>query len=198
MTTGLYSQRVAACGCRGVPDGQHLPGCVEHHSREAPICGGCGYRAAVEEGRCGICGARQIPPAPAAPLLLSGAELEHPFGPGIESPDRLSWLRTATHGEFRLDLWDTGEHLSGGEAQLAYRLCLAEGARWILVFSDEGFEGAHAEEPDSDGTVAAILRFCSLRQGEADPLFFERFTARQIAFAEEHGEALALWAGELT
>lgn len=198
MRTALYSERIAACGCRGVPDGQHLPGCPEHQSREAPICSGCGYRAAIEEGRCGICGTARIPPAPTAPLLLSAAELEHPFGPGIESPDRLSWLRTATHGEFRLDLWDTGERPPGGEALLAYRLCFAEGTRWILVFSDEGFRGAHTEEPGSDATVAAILRFCSLRPGEADPVFFERFTAQQIAFAEQHGEALSLWASELT
>ncbi len=195
----LYSRRLAPCGCRGLPDGQHLAGCDRRRAAEAPECQRCGYRAATEGGRCAVCGTSReaVPPAPAAPMLLSDAELEHPFGPGIEAPERLHWLRTATHGEFRLDLWDSGERGPGGETELAYRLCVAEGARWILAFAGEGFAAPGATEPGSDAAVAAVVGFCSLRPGEADPDFLARYTERQLAFAREHGEALALWAEEL-
>jgi hypothetical protein len=130
-------------------------------------------------------------------MLLSDAELNHPFGPGIEAPERLHWLRTATHAEFRLDVWDTGERSGGGEAELAYRLCVADGGRWILAFAGEGFGSAAGADPSSGAALAAIVGFCAVRPGEAEPDFFSRYTARQLAFAEEHGEALALWSAEL-
>lgn len=193
-----YSRRRAACGCAGVPDGQHLPGCELHAAVWAPSCPACGYRSAIDDGRCGICGTRrEVPPAPAAPLLLSDAELEHPFGPGIEHPERLRWLRTAVHPRFRLDLWDGGEARAGGSVALAYRLCVAEGARWILVLSGEGIAGPAAGAIDPDRAVGTVLRLLAVRPGEADAADFDRYTPRQVAFAEEHGEGLALWAADL-
>jgi hypothetical protein len=196
--TLLYSQRLSACGCRGVPEGQHLPGCDRHRGAEAHECRRCGYRAATEGGCCAICGTLRdgIPPAPAAPMLLSGAELEHPFGPGIEAPERLHWLRTASNGEFRLDLWDTEGRAREVQADIAYRLCVSEGARWVLALSGEGFSAPPGHRLDSDVAVAALLRFLSPRPGEADPAHFERYSARQLAFVREHGEALLMWAAE--
>jgi hypothetical protein len=192
-----YSQRRSPCGCQGVPEGQHLPGCSQHRGEEAPRCERCGYRAATDEGRCAICGALRVDDAPAAPMLLSEAELEHPFGPGIERPERLTWLRTANHADFRVDLWDTGDRPPGGHVELAYRLCVADGARWVLVFSGEGFGAPPAHDLDSDAVLAAIVGFFSLRPGDTDADYFDRYTRSQLAFAEECGEELALWAAEL-
>jgi len=126
-------------------------------------------------------------------MLLSAAELEHPFGPGIESPERLIWLRTANHGDFRVDLWDTGAPPGEGHGELAYRLCVAEGARWILVFSGEGFSAPPAHDLDSDEVLAVIVGFLSLRPGDTDA----GYTRPQLTFAEEHGEELAEWASDL-
>jgi hypothetical protein len=53
---GLYAERLAWCGCRSLPDGQHVPSCPYDRASLAPVCAGCGYRAATEEGCCGICG----------------------------------------------------------------------------------------------------------------------------------------------
>lgn len=52
----LWSARIAPCGCRGVPDDQHVPGCPLNTATTAPRCENCGFRAATEGGRCGICG----------------------------------------------------------------------------------------------------------------------------------------------
>lgn len=71
-----YSRRRSPCGCQGVPEGQHLPGCSQHRGKEAPRCERCGFRAATDEGRCAICGALRVDDGPVAPTLLSVAELE--------------------------------------------------------------------------------------------------------------------------
>jgi hypothetical protein len=130
-------------------------------------------------------------------MLLSAAELEHPFGPGIESPERLTWLRTANHGDFRVDLWDTGAPPRGDSVELAYRLCVAEGARWILLFSGEGFSAPPAHGLDSDAALAAIVSFLSLRPGDTEAGYFDRYTRPQLTFAEARGEELAGWASDL-
>lgn len=60
-----YSERVAECGCRGVPDGQHIAGCRElkllgRKTPRALHCRSCNHLSAdvVSGGytRCGICG----------------------------------------------------------------------------------------------------------------------------------------------
>jgi len=130
-------------------------------------------------------------------MLLSDAELEHPFGPGIEAHEQLHWLRTASHRDFRVDLWDSGERQPDGPTELAYRLCVADGARWALIFSGEGFGVPPGYAPDSDETLAAVLGLLALRSGDADASYFDRYTERQLAFAEERGPGLASWAAEL-
>jgi hypothetical protein len=59
--TGLapYFQRTQPCGCRGVPDGQHLPGCEHSTTRPAAICGACGLRGVHLLNVCPHCGTPQ-------------------------------------------------------------------------------------------------------------------------------------------
>lgn len=53
----IYAQRVHACGCRGVPDGQHIPPCPYCATPEARRCEPCGMRTATDpDGACGRCG----------------------------------------------------------------------------------------------------------------------------------------------
>lgn len=54
--TVLYGERVAACGCWGIPEGHHVPGCPSSATPPAPLCDLCGYRARTEDGCCGTCG----------------------------------------------------------------------------------------------------------------------------------------------
>lgn len=193
-----YSQRSAPCGCAGVPEGQHLPGCSKCATPEAPRCERCGYRAQTDQGRCAICGTPRLPGPVKAPLnLLSTEELGHPFGPGIDRPERLELIRTTVREGIRIDLWDTGERPGDGHPQLAYRLCVAEGSRWVLVFAGEGFGASPAHDLDSDETMAAVVGYLSLRPGETEPSYFDHYTPRQLEFAEGRGDELALWAEEL-
>lgn len=57
---GVFATRVAGCGCRGLPTGQHMPGCSTGmgSATHALKCRSCGYRTATLPGRhCGLCGA---------------------------------------------------------------------------------------------------------------------------------------------
>ena len=55
--TAPYWNRVAPCGCRSVPDGQHVPPCAHCTTPEAKKCPVCGIRTATDaDGACGRCG----------------------------------------------------------------------------------------------------------------------------------------------
>lgn len=59
---GTYSEREQPCGCRGVPEGQHVATkCGDYPSTTRGVavareCLHCGYRSKTEHGRCAFCG----------------------------------------------------------------------------------------------------------------------------------------------
>lgn len=53
---GTYAEKIAACGCRGVPEGQHIVGCPQAMVEEATRCSACGFRTSTERDHCGLCG----------------------------------------------------------------------------------------------------------------------------------------------
>ncbi len=198
MSAEPYSQRRAPCGCRGVPDGQHLPGCAHSTTKPAPQCASCGRRARTEAGCCGICGAPREGNGEAPVCLLASAEeLERPFGPGLENAESLEWLRAEQRSGIRVDLWDTHNNRPNGQSQLAYRLCVAAGERWEVIFAGEDFGSSPRHAIDAEETLAALLGFLSLRPGDTEAEYFERYTPRQLEFALERGEELALWSNDL-
>lgn len=141
-------------------------------------------------------------------------ELDTPFGPGIENAGRLEWLRTETHGDFRVDLWNTGEEREG-KSQLAYRLCWLDKQRareiaeergevdlpndqvWEVVFAGERFYPGLSMSIDGDYALGTLIGFLSAKPGDVEDDFFKDYTERQLKFAEEHGEELSVWCADL-
>lgn len=76
---GTYGARVNECGCRSVPESQHVPGCTGNDTRSAPQCENCGYRGRWDHGVCPHCG------------FLSGCPARHPNKPGV-------WQTICEHG----------------------------------------------------------------------------------------------------
>lgn len=54
--TADYFNRVLPCGCRSVPDAQHLPGCPHNNTPDAMECTVCGLRSEARLGVCDHCG----------------------------------------------------------------------------------------------------------------------------------------------
>lgn len=102
-------------------------------------------------------------------------------------------LRTWRSGRFELELSDTGSADWRGKSRLAYEFRDAG----QLIFSGEDFCGSPLHADDSDETVAALLTFLSLRPGDTDRDYFDRYTPKQLDWARTHGEELSWLATEL-
>lgn len=148
-------------------------------------------------------------------------ELDMPIGAGLDNPDRLEWLRTDTHEDYRVDLWDTGETggtlrpLTYGRSKLAYRLCWLDTERareiaeandgsdttndqvWEIIFAGEDFSPSPLCGIDSDLALGALVGFLSAKPGDVERDYFRDYTERQLEFAEQHGEDLAIWCVDL-
>jgi len=92
---------------------------------------------------------------------------------------------------FGLTMWDTNKRDSMGKYVLGYRLTMGRPMAQIVVFQDQDFACSPLHAVDSDATVTALMGFLTLRPGDTDAEYFDAYSADQLAFAEEHAEALA-------
>lgn len=60
-----------------------------------------------------------------------------------------------------------------------------------LLFSGEDFGPAPMHCIDSDHAVEALMSFLTLRPGDTDEDYFKNYTPEQLAFCDEHAEALS-------
>lgn len=95
-------------------------------------------------------------------------------------------------GRFRLLLWDTYRR-EGKPAKdtLGYAFSRIGESEPIFVGEDYGCAPGHAI--DSDDAVRSLLGFLTLRPGDTDDEYFERYTEAQRAFAASDAEYLSLW-----
>lgn len=102
-------------------------------------------------------------------------------------------IRTFTQDSFRLDLWDTSRSDSDGKSILRYALYddtqpFGKG----IVFEGEDFHCSPLHAIDSDATVASILSFLSLQDGDTDAEYFDSYSADQLAWRDARAEDLQL------
>jgi len=159
--------------------------------------------------------------------FASSQSLDLPFGDGISNPDRLEWLGTWTRDDYMVETWDTQTTDGRGWPVLAFRFCILDRERvleltrangapdtmqdqmgdafgqelamlpvWEIVFTGEEFSPG-AAAGDDELTLANLLGFLSCKPGDTDAEFFKDYTPRQLEFATEHGEELAIWSADL-
>jgi hypothetical protein len=87
---------------------------------------------------------------------------------------------TAPGGKYSLWTWDTGRHDSRGQPYIRY----AFSRNRRDLFTGDDFAGSPLEAIDSDGCVAALLGFLTLRPGNTDRDYFVNYTPEQMEFAE--------------
>ena len=107
-----------------------------------------------------------------------------------------NFLRTWREDGFHLDLFDTNRRDSLGKSVLKYRFYDTEFPRdealGHLIFEGEDFACAPSHAVDSDATVASLLSFLSLREGDTDCDYFNSYTTRQRVWRDLRAEALSL------
>ena len=96
---------------------------------------------------------------------------------------------------FTLRTWYTGktDGFGGGfsKPRIAYRFTMREnGKRTILFEGDDFFCGA-GMAVDSNDAVAGLLRFLTLRPGDTDREYFDKYTPTQLEYANQHAETLS-------
>lgn len=92
---------------------------------------------------------------------------------------------------FALHMWATTRRDHRGQTVIGYELRqYAKGAKPVMIFTGEDFCGSPLHADDADETVAALLGFLTLRPGDTDADYFERYTPAQLEFCDQHAEAL--------
>jgi hypothetical protein len=98
---------------------------------------------------------------------------------------------------FTLKMHATDRRDNRGQTYIAYELIERPvDGEPIVLFEGEDFAGSPCHADDSDDTVGALMSFLALRPGDTDADYFESYTADQLAYCEQHAEALGLTADD--
>jgi hypothetical protein len=92
---------------------------------------------------------------------------------------------------YTLVLWDTNQRDRFGQYNVGYELISPEGR---TLFYGEDYGPGNAVAVDSDESVRGILNFLTLKPGDTDDEYFEKYTPEQMAFAEGDAEQLNMYA----
>lgn len=102
-------------------------------------------------------------------------------------------LRVFRDNGFTLLMWDTHRQDWRGQTVIGYKL-------WDngkLIFTGEDFAGSPMHADDSDEIVASVLGFLSLKPGDTDQEYFDRYTPEQLEWCEQRADELSLIAHEM-
>ena len=91
---------------------------------------------------------------------------------------------------FRLDLYDTGKvagKVDGSHNILAYTLKMDS----TVLFERSDFGSSPLHAVDADETVKSLMGFLTLRPGDTDKEYFEKYTPAQVEYCEQHAESLS-------
>jgi len=92
---------------------------------------------------------------------------------------------------FTLTMWDTGKRTHDHRDVIGYKLTSSVKSEGT-IFHAEDFHPAPHIAVDSDHAVESLMSFLTLRPGDTDEEYFERYTPKQMHFAETHAEALGM------
>jgi len=102
-------------------------------------------------------------------------------------------LRKVDLDGYILELWDTNKLTGMGKPRLGYRLTAPANKGGDVIFEAEDFGCAPSVAIDSDMAVRELMGFLTLRPGDTDRDYFDKYTPRQWQFVEENAEALAIF-----
>ena len=88
---------------------------------------------------------------------------------------------------FRLTLYNPNRRDHMGKNVLAYRFT----DKGKVIFQGEDFACSPMHSVDSLSTVYSLLGFLSLRPGDTDKEYFDKYTPEQLAWADERAEYLS-------
>lgn len=91
---------------------------------------------------------------------------------------------------FTLQMYATPRSDARGQTIIGYEFKGPDGA---TIFAAEDFAGSPMDSDDSDASVRSLLGFLTLRPGDTDREYFDKYNEAQRAFAATDAEALVLF-----
>jgi hypothetical protein len=88
----------------------------------------------------------------------------------------------------RLQMWYAGQ--SGGRDHIHYKFSDPKGT---VLFEGSDYSPSPMTAIDSDEAVRGLLGFLTLKPGDTDDGYFEKYTDEQKSFADSSAEGLSLW-----
>jgi hypothetical protein len=79
-----------------------------------------------------------------------------------------------------------------GRERLAYILKQHENGKTKVLFEGDDFGCSPMHSIDGDKAIASLMGFLTLKPGDTDEEYFERYTPEQMEFCQAHGEALEM------
>ena len=103
-------------------------------------------------------------------------------------------LRDVKVGSYRLQTWDPhGARTNTGQLLINYRFSHPDG--WCL-FNGDDFGCSPMDSIDGDACLRGLLGFLTLKPGDTDDEYFEKYKPSQMEFAEGDAEDLQMWSLE--
>lgn len=121
--------------------------------------------------------------------LCSACDLVSPSKGLNADPDPMRIVHLETAPGFTLAMFDANER-QGNKRGVAYVLAQKGESQPVFSSDRDGLLWS-PDAIDGIGTVRSLLSFLTLRPGDTDAEYFERYTPEQRAFCEEYAESLA-------
>ena len=99
-----------------------------------------------------------------------------------------SLMREWTAGPFRLQLHEPTRWPAGDPTPIGYRFYHHD----ELIFEGDDIAVPAGQSLDGDQTVRGVLGYLALRPGDVEADYFAGYTPAQLAWRDEHAEALQL------
>jgi hypothetical protein len=104
-------------------------------------------------------------------------------------------LRAVDIEGYKLILWDTGkrDRENYGHEYLGYRFIAPDGT---VLFQGTDFGVPYGTDTTSDTVLRDLLGFLTLKPGDTDDEYFDKYTEQQMAFAQGDAERLSIYSME--
>jgi len=101
-------------------------------------------------------------------------------------------LRAVSLGDtgYTLYTWDTERRFPTGQSVIRYKFLTPAGD---VLFEGEDYGCSPMDATDSDDCLRGLVNCLTLRPGDTDSEYFDRYTPEQLAFTQGDAEMLQWW-----
>lgn len=95
-----------------------------------------------------------------------------------------------SEGVYTITLKETDWHMATGQIRTAYQLIAPDNR---AIFSGDDLGCAPSDKPESKANAIALLAFLTLKPGDTDADYFEKYTPEQLTWCEGNAAEELSW-----